>query len=119
MMICSMLVLIVLQANADNGGDSPKEDIKIIILNPNYPIGHRHKSSSMQSVPCTYSDGNLTFEFAYPEGNCSAVLSDLLTGETVVANFDSAVTEPVYVGYHATASLTVTTSNGNTYSGMW
>ena len=73
----------------------------------------------MQAVPCTYSDGNLTFEFAYPEGNCSAVLSDLSTGETVVANFDSAVTEPVYVGYHATASLTVTTSNGNIYSGMW
>ena len=73
----------------------------------------------MQSVMCTYDDGNLYFEFAIPEGQCQLILSDPSTGETVVAGFDSDVTEPVYVGYHSTADLTVTTENGNTYTGSW
>ncbi len=73
----------------------------------------------MQQVSCTYSDGNLYFEFAIPEGECQLLLSDMATGETIAAGFDSASSEPVYVGYHATASLTVTTANGNTYSGTW
>lgn len=73
----------------------------------------------MQQVSCTYSDGNLLFEFAIPEGSCQLLLSDPTTGETVGASFDSAVTEPVYVGYHATATLTLTTANGNTYTGAW
>lgn len=73
----------------------------------------------MQQVNAVYSNGTLSFEFAIPEGQCQLILSDPTTGETVAAGFDSAVTEPVYVGYHATASLTVTTSNGNTYTGMW
>ena len=81
--------------------------------------GYRPKAPSMQSVTYTYDDGNLYFEFAIPEGQCQLILSDLSTGETVVAGFDSDVTEPVYVGYHSTASLTVTTANGHTYTGEW
>ena len=73
----------------------------------------------MQQVSCTYSDGYLYFEFAIPEGECQLLLKDLATGDTVAAGFNSASSEAVYVGYHSTASLTVTTSNGNTYSGMW
>ena len=79
----------------------------------------RPKAPSMQQVSCSYSDGNLYFEFAIPEGQCQVILSDLVTGEMVAAGFDSAASEPVYVGYHSTASLTVTTANGHTYTGEW
>ena len=79
----------------------------------------RPKAPSMQSVMCEYYDGIMTFEFAIPEGECQLMLSDSSTGEVVVEYFDSAVSEPVYVGYHRTASLTVNTENGNTYTGEW
>ena len=106
---------------ADNkGGGSPQPNIPIRLpLNPKPNISHRPKAPSMQNVTCTYNEGSLTFEFAYPEGQCQLILADPTTGETVAAGFDSAVSEPVYVGYHSTASLTVTTANGNTYTGMW
>ena len=68
---------------------------------------------------CTYDDGNLYFEFTIPEGECQLILSDPSTGETVAAGFDSAMSEPIYVGYHSTASLTVTTANCHTYTGEW
>ena len=102
-----------------DGGTTSGNTKKVMTLKPNYPIGYRPKAPSMQQVSCTYSDGNLYFEFVFPEGQCQLLLSDLVTGETVVAGFDSAASEPVYVGYHSTASLTVTTANGNTYSGIW
>ena len=79
----------------------------------------RPKAPSRQSVTCIYDDGNLYLEFAIPEGECQLMLSDSSTGEMVVEYFDSAVSEPVYVGYHRTASLTVNTENGNTYAGEW
>ena len=91
--------------------DLPPKNLK----NP----GGRPKAPSRQSVVCIYDDGNLYFEFAIPEGECQLMLSDSSTGEIVVEYFDSAVSEPVYVGYHRTASLTVNTENGNTYAGEW
>lgn len=104
--------------------DTPTNPIKnpiVIDLPPRNTgdFGARPKAPSMQSVTCTYNDGFLTFEFAFPEGECELMLSDLSTGDMVIEYFDSAVTEPVYVGYHSTASLTVTTENGNTYTGEW
>ena len=88
-------------------------------LKPKTNTSLRPKAPSMQSVMCTYDDGNLYFEFAIPEGECQLILSDSSTGEVVVEYFDSAVSEPVYVGYHRTASLTVDTENGKTYTGSW
>lgn len=115
----SVLMLGTGVADADNGNQSGSADFKQIVLNPGRPVGHRHNAPSRQSVMCTYDDGNLYFEFTIPEGQCQLILSDPSTGETVVAGFDSYVTEPVYVGYHSTASLTVTTANCHTYTGEW
>lgn len=110
-------VLLSPVAMADNNPPTvPKAPIQ---LQPRPNPSHRPKAPSMQRVNAVYSDGFLTFEFAYPEGECELQLMDLSTGEMVVEYFDSAVTEPVYVGYHSTASLTVTTENGNTYTGEW
>ena len=106
-----------LAVSADTTPNSPTKGI--IALQPKPKPNYRPKAPSMQQVSCTYSEGNLYFEFAFPEGQCQLLLSDLVTGETVAAGFDSASSEPVYIGYHSTASLTVTTANGNTYSGNW
>ena len=115
----SVLMLGTGVADADNGNQSGSADFKQIVLNPGRPVGHRHNAPSKQSVMCTYDDGNLYFEFAIPEGECQLILSDLSTGEVVAADFDSAMSEPIYIGYHSTASLTVTTANGHTYTGEW
>lgn len=88
-------------------------------LRPKTSTAGRPKAPSRQSVTCVYYDGTLTFEFAIPEGECQLILSDLSTGEIVAADFDSAMSEPIYVGYHSTASLTVTTANCHTYTGEW
>lgn len=93
--------------------------VQPIVLLPGPKPNLRPKAPSRQIVTCIYDEGNLYFEFAIPEGQCQLFLSDPSTGETVVAGFDSDVTEPVYVGYHRTASLTVNTENGNTYAGEW
>lgn len=103
---------------AETPSDNPKIRGKFKLM-PTTPTKGRPKAPSMQNVMCEYDDGFLTFEFAYPEGVCELQLTDLSTGEMVVEYFDSAVTEPVYVGYHSTASLTVSTENGNTYTGEW
>ncbi|MBD5181791.1 MAG: hypothetical protein HDS23_00775 [Bacteroides sp.] len=106
------------QTNIGGNNDAPIVVIKLPIKpKPNPTL--RPKAPSMQDVTCTYNEGMLTFEFAYPEGECELQLTDLSTGEMILDNFDSAISEPVYVGYHSTASLTVTTANGNIYSGGW
>ena len=100
-----------------NNGNHTQQPFKLV---PKGSVGsHKTKAPSRQSVTCIYDAGNLYFEFAIPEGQCQIILSDLSTGETVVAGFDSDMTEPVYVGYHSTADLTVTAENGNTYTGSW
>ena len=104
---------------ADNANPTEGKDVKPIVLRPKHPINHRHNAPSRQQVSCVYYDGTLTFEFAIPEGKCQLILSDLSTGEIVAADFDSAMSEPIYIGYHSTASLTVTTANGHTYTGEW
>lgn len=100
-----------------NNGNHTQQPFKLV---PKGSVGsHKTKAPSRQSVICMYDEGNLYFEFAIPEGECQLMLSDSSTGEIVVEYFDSAVSEPVYVGYHRTASLTVNTENGNTYTGEW
>lgn len=103
---------------ADNSSGNSNVHGKFRLMPKTSTVG-RPKAPSMQSVMCEYYDGIMTFEFAIPEGECQLMLSDSSTGEVVVEYFDSAVSEPVYVGYHRTASLTVNTENGNTYTGEW
>ena len=122
LMLAAVLMAPIAGAMADNnnGGTNTKKDFTIRLpLNPNPNTSHRPKAPSRHEVNCIYYDGYLTFEFAIPEGECELILSDLSTGEIVAADFDSAMSEPIYVGYHSTASLTVTTTNGHTYTGVW
>lgn len=64
-------------------------------------------------------DSYIYFGFALPEGECEMVLSNLSTGETVTATFDSEDCEPIYVGELESAEVTLTTENGHTYYGSW
>ena len=93
----------------------------IILLPPQKPkdTGLRPKSPDRQEVYCTYTDGNAIIDFVFPEGMCELQLLDPETGETVTATIDSEAPEAIYVGYHGSAEVTVTTEYGNTYTGSW
>lgn len=90
-----------------------------IIITPTKPTGNRPKSPSRQEVTCLYIEDSLYINFAIPEGECNLYLYDLTTGETISATFDSYESEPIYIGYHNSAEITIDTQSGNSYSGTW
>ena len=90
-----------------------------IVLKPVISNPLRPRTPSMQEVTCSYMDGYVCFDFAIPEGICDMVLTDLRSGETISATFDSESIEPIYVGVHETAEVSVTTANEHTYCGAW
>ncbi len=79
----------------------------------------RPKLPSQSICSATYADGYITFFFTNPEGECKGMLTDNLTGNIVYLYFNSEYQEPIEVGYHQSASITVTTEAGNTYYGEW
>ncbi|MDE6717893.1 MAG: hypothetical protein K2J70_06850 [Muribaculaceae bacterium] len=79
----------------------------------------RPRVPSAQEVICNYIDEYVYITFSIPEGECEFFLTDLKTGECVYSSFDSENPEPIYVGHHETAEVTVTTANDHTYTGSW
>lgn len=90
-----------------------------IILKPKNPISTRPKAPLSQEIACTYADGSLYFEFAIPEGGCQLTMTNLNTGEVFYTDFNSEATEPVYIGYHDSGEISISTEYGNTYTGSW
>lgn len=97
----------------------PRPISRPVIIRGTKPIGSRPKAPSRQEIACTYSDDCLYFGFAIPEGECRLTMTDLNTGEVVYADFDSETPEPVYIGYHDSGEISISTEQGNTYTGSW
>ena len=115
----SNLVVAVLLTASLGMWAGDKKGPNTTILNPVYKGGYRPRVPSAQEVICNYIDDYVYITFAIPEGECEFFLTDLKTGECVYSSFDSENPEPMYVGHHETAEVTVTTANDHTYTGSW
>ncbi len=78
----------------------------------------RPKAPDMQSIFCQYDGEELTFSFAFSEGECELMLTDSSTGMTSFYTIDSSeLFTSVYVGSIGQTNITLTTSRGITYTG--
>ena len=105
-------------AASGNNKKQPSRPISIVIK-PRDKVTTRPRTPSMQEITCMYMDSYIYFGFAIPEGECEMVLTDLSTGGSVTATFDSEDCEPIYVGEIESAEVTLTTENGHIYYGEW
>ena len=110
---------IVKAADSNNPPTPINPPREIIIKSWKNPTSLRPKAPTRQQIECTYADGSLYFLFAIPEGECQLSMTDLSTGEVVYTDFDSEAPEPVYIGYHESGEIYISTESGNTYSGSW
>lgn len=108
--LCALLSPCLCLADGDGGSGSAD-------LDPTNPIGQRPKAPSMQYISCTYMDGMLYVDFAYPEGECVLTVTNLSNGLSSSYGFDSTEAAEIYVGNLAKARLDVTTAYGNSYQG--
>lgn len=96
---------------------TPPSPVIIPITKPEDPIKDpRPKAPSAQYIECMYSDGELTFSFAIPEGDCSLALTDE-AGFTAHYYFDSSELSSIYVGDLTFAFIEISTAAGNYYIG--
>lgn len=79
--------------------------------------GHRPKAPSRQHIECFYEEDSLHFQFEIPEGHCTLVVTDSMTGVSLTYDFDSGVYAIVNVGELSSAHIEITTANGNIYEG--
>lgn len=98
------------------GTDTP---IPVKIVLPSLPSNpHRPKAPSKQHIECWYCDGELSFDFVIPEGECTLYVTDYATGFITQYSFDSSDHANVYVGALPNGgSLEIHTETGHTYTG--
>ncbi|MDE7438588.1 MAG: hypothetical protein K2M93_08905 [Muribaculaceae bacterium] len=97
----------------DSGGKT-----MIIIHNPIGGNG-RPKAPSKQHIECWYCDGELSFDFVIPEGECTLYLTDYATGFMTQYVFDSADHADIYVGALPNGgSIEINTASGHIYYGQ-
>lgn len=110
----------------DMHGDTPVEgDIPEIEEGPTKleetPIkdpGNRPQAPDRQMIFCQYDGEELTFSFAYSEGECEVQLTDR-TGLMQFYTIDSSeLFASVYVGKIGYTEITLTTQRGVTYTGV-
>lgn len=101
---------------SQSGTNQSKSKVKLTKY-PTLPKGERPRMPAMITVDCWYSEGELYIEFREPEGECDITVTDTTTGFTVTDSFDSAVPYTLYIGTPASATITLTTDEGNTYIG--
>lgn len=77
----------------------------------------RPKSPSRQMIQCIYQDGQLSFSFAIPEGECQLTVTDMTTGFARQYVFDSSAEVSVNVGALTQAHIEISTANGHEYEG--
>lgn len=96
--------------------DDPNADTKRIEI-IRYP-SKRPKAPSMQIITCLYySDGFLSIEFLYSEGEGHLTISDE-TGNEWDYTINTYETSYVNIGILASAKITLTTEQGFTYTGV-
>ena len=71
----------------------------------------------MQQIFCCYDDGQLTFDFAIPEGECLLTVTDLSTNFARNYSFSSEAEATVYVGTLTEAYIEISTASGHEYEG--
>ena len=80
-------------------------------------VGNRPKAPSMQQIFCYYEEGQLTFDFAIPEGDCALTVTDLTTNFARSYSFSSEAEATVYVGTLTEAYIEISTASGHEYEG--
>lgn len=80
-------------------------------------LSNRPKAPSMQQIFCYYEDGELTFDFAIPEGDCALTVTDLTTNFARNYSFSSEAEATVYVGTLTEAYIEISTESGHEYEG--
>ena len=89
----------------------------VIAIDPKISAG-RPKAPSKQHIECWYCDGELSFDFVIPEGECILYLTDYATGFMTQYAFDSADDADVYVGSLPNGgAIEISTESGHTYHG--
>ena len=78
---------------------------------------YRPKAPSMQQIFCYYEEGQLTFDFAIPEGDCALTVTDLTTNFARTYSFSSEAEATVYVGTLTEAYIEISTASGHEYEG--
>lgn len=80
----------------------------------------RPKAPSKQHIECWYFDGELSFDFVIPEGECTLYLTDYSTGFMTQYTFDSSYHADISVGTLPNGgSLEIHTESGHTYTGSF
>lgn len=85
--------------------------------NPTLPKTDKPRMPAMLTVDCWYGNGELSIEFRDPEGECDITVTDTATGFTVTDTFDSTLPYTIYIGTPQSATITLSTEEGNTYYG--
>ena len=110
-------LLLPLQSVADDFGITDIGHSNILIRNKANIKGNRPKAPSMQQIFCYYEDGQLTFDFAIPEGDCLLTVTDLSTNFARNYSFSSEAEATVYVGTLTEAYIEISTESGHEYEG--
>ena len=121
-MITALAIILTSTPFIKADGKSPATDsggkIIIIIDNPKGENG-RPKAPSKQHIECWYCDGELSFDFVIPEGECTLFLTDYATGFMTQYVFDSADHADIYVGaLPDVGSIEINTASGHKYYGQ-
>lgn len=101
---------------AQQKSENPKGE-KVYLRPSSTQNKNRPRMPALITVDCWYSEGELYIEFREPEGECDITVTDTITGFTVTDSFDSAVPYTLYIGTPASATITLTTEEGNNYIG--
>lgn len=116
-MFLMVLIPLKLYAQSSSKNDTSSNTYVSLKLENDNNKHNRPKAPSMQFIECWYGDGDLSFDFAIPEGMCNLRVADKKTGFVYNYVFDSSEHADVYVGNLEYADITITTASGHTYTG--
>ena len=102
---------------ADPGNSNQGQSARYISFKQKKKTTNRPKAPSMQQIFCYYEDGELTFDFAVPEGDCALTVTDLTTNFARNFSFSSEAEATVYVGTLTEAYIEISTESGHDYEG--
>lgn len=113
--LASMSAYSPVNLSAQQSQNNKGQNIKLRPTNPNNK--NKPRMPAMITVDCWYGNGELSIEFRDPEGECDITVTDTATGFTVTDTFDSTLPYTIYIGTPQSATITLSTEEGNTYYG--
>lgn len=115
LLLMSISAYLPVNLSAQQTQNSKGRNINLRPTNPNYQ--NRPRMPSMITVDCWYGNGELSIEFRDPEGECDITVTDTTTGFTLTDTFDSTLPYTIHIGTPQSATITLTTDEGNIYYG--